>query len=193
MTSVLSLYQTAIAGIKKSAVLEKYAEQDSSALSLKSGHDFALFQILKTAGIGDALKTVAGHVPESMRKGLGYGAGAAIPAAVGGGLLINQAGNESRETVEDARNKALQAALGIGTIGAGLYGLHRATSPDTKTAAVDTGADDILCKLATVGYLDTFLDTEAQTTADSDVRRKLAECRMLNAEHGVQLLRELLS
>jgi hypothetical protein len=187
MNHALPVYKIAIKGVKTSAVLEKYAAQDSSVLNLKSEHDFNLFQLLKNAG----LQEIAGKIPESVRKGLGYGAGAAIPAAAAGGLLIHQAGNEARDTTEDLRNKALQTALGVGAIGAGLYGLHRATTPDHQKES--SANDELLSKLATAGYLDVIFEAEEKAADDQDVRRKLSQCRLLNAEHGIQLFHELLT
>ena len=61
-----------------------------------------------------------------------------------------------------------------------------------KKSSVEPDAEDILTKFATVGYLDAIFEHKEKTASDDNVRRKVAECRMLNAEHGIQLLRDLL-
>jgi hypothetical protein len=49
----------------------------------------------------------------------------------------------------------------------------------------------LLEKFATVGFLDTLLE-EQEKHADARIRQDAHECRMLNAEHGIDLLRQLL-
>lgn len=188
-----SLYRKIITGIRKSAALENYLNKnnDPQMLQLKTAHDIQLFGLLKTAAIDlSQLKPLG--------KGLLGGIGAAVPITAGGAYLINRAGDKAKEVSADARNKALQAALGVGAVGAGLYGLHRLTSPkkenkaaDEKQASADEIAEKLLEKLATVGYLDTVLQTQ-EKNANAAIRDDAHDCRMLNAEYGVELLKELL-
>lgn len=213
-----AFYTKVIAGLKKSAALEAYLEthDDPEILATKTAHDRQLFDQVKEGqgGMLSKLRGVAGKVMENpVGRGAAYGLGAAVPAAGAGALLINQAGNESRKTVEDARNKALQTALGVGGIGAGLMAMNRLMKPTTtKNVAwgrdpqtgqmVPTSAhmskmssaqeeEQLLEKLATVGFIDTLLEDQ-EKHADAQVRKDAHDCRMLNAEHGVDILRKLL-
>jgi hypothetical protein len=209
----IGFYTAIIAGLKKSAALEKYLEthDDPDVLQTKTAHDQQLFTRVKEAvNWGElASKVMANPVG----RGAAYGLGAAIPATAGGAYLIHRAGEESRDTIEDARNKALQTALGVGGIGAGLMALHRVTRPDTQkhvqyapdprtgqmvpvSASMSKMSSDaneqlLLEKLATVGFLDSLLEDQ-EKHADAHIRQDAHECRMLNAEHGVDLLRQLL-
>jgi hypothetical protein len=131
-----------------------------------------------------------------------YGAGAAVPAGLVGAGLISHAGKESRKSIEDARNKALQAALGIAAMGGGLYALHRtmggpqqdqqASSHQLRHAAAKPEVPQLVEKLATVAFLDTLFEHQATNGPDKSTQQKAAECRLLNAEHGADLLRQLL-
>lgn len=208
----IAFFTRVVAGLKKSAALEKYLEthDDPDVLQTKTAHDQQLFSVIKEAGIGDLAAKVMQH---PVGRGAAYGLGAAVPATAAGALLINQAGRESRETVEDVRNKALQTALGVGGIGAGLMALNRYMKPSEQKhisygrdasgrmvpmsiSMSKQSSDDndqlLLEKLATVGFLDTLLE-EQEKHASEQVRTDARECRMLNAEHGIDLLRQLLS
>lgn len=207
----IAFYTNIIAGLKKSAALEVYLEthDDPDVLQTKTAHDQQLFNQVKEAGFGELAAKALQH---PLGRGAAYGLGAAVPATAAGALLINQAGRESRETVEDARNKALQTALGVGGIGAGLMALHRYTQPTTQKhvsysrnasgqmvpmnismskQSSDENETLLLEKLATVGFLDTLLEEQTKH-AEAQIRQDAQECRMLNAEHGVDLLRQLL-
>jgi hypothetical protein len=189
------VYNQLLPRLQTSANLEKQASDD--ALVKKAGTDLATLHLIKTA---------AGR----LAKGLLTGAGIAIPTGLVGAGLIHQAGNESRKTVEDVRNKALQTALGIAALGGGLYALHRTLKPDTKTTTsyrqdqygqmapsgmVQTkvsAAHGIIEKLATAGFLDVLFQDQRENAEDSETRTKAAECQLLNAEHSADLLRQLL-
>lgn len=201
MNPAARIYRRVLRGIGTSAVLAKYASDET--LTLKAENDALVIGMLKHAAIPWG---AAG-------KGLAYAAGAAVPATLAGGYLIGKAGDESRKTIEDVRNKALQAAAGVAALGGGLYALHRATKPDTKTttlygagpggeripmresvqkiSSVKEEPSELLEKLATVGYLDVLFE-DSMTRGDAATREKAAECRLLNAEHGVDILRQLL-
>ncbi|MGD9209175.1 MAG: hypothetical protein PVI90_00290 [Desulfobacteraceae bacterium] len=181
-----AIYEKVIAGLNKSAALEQYLEShnDPEILQTKTAHDYALFTYIKEAAGLKELATKTLQHP--IGRGATYGLGAAIPATAGGAYLIHRAGEESKETLEEARKKAIQAALGIGGVGAGLMALHRLTAPMNKTSSAD---DELLLqKLATVGFLDALLEGQEGTT----LKQSAHECRMLNAEHGINLLQQLL-
>lgn len=204
MNPALKIYKQVIQGLRSSEVWEKNA-----ALQQKTANDQAVFALLKHAAAGAITK----YLGSPLVKGLMYGTGAAIPVAGAGALLINQAGRESRETTKDIRNKALQAALGIAGIGGSLYALHRATKPTTKTTTAYTRGPDgeltpmkqmqtkvsethedpgtLVEKLATAGFLDVLFEQQ-RASANVDMRTKAAECQALNAEHAVDILRQLL-
>jgi hypothetical protein len=200
MDDLQKVYQLLMPRLQASADLEKQASTE--ALTTKAATDAVTLGLLKSA---------AG----ALTKGLMYGAGAAIPVGLMGAGLIRQAGGESRKSIEDARNKALQTALGIAAIGGGLYALHRTLKPDTKTttayqrhpgtgelvpvkqlqskvSAAQDHSEVLLEKLATVGFLDVLFENQRAHGEDKATRTKAAECLLLNAEHGADLLRQLL-
>lgn len=216
----IQFYTQVVAGLKKSAALEAYLEthDDPELLQTKTAHDRQLFDMVKE-GKGELLgkaRALAGRVMENpVGRGAAYGLGATIPAAAGGAYLINRAGEESRKSIADARNKALQTALGVGGIGAGLMAMHRLTQPNTvknvayardpqtggmvpthvsmsKRSSAQEPEETLLMKLATVGFLDTLLEDQ-EKHANAQVRQDAQECRMLNAEHGVDILKQLLT
>lgn len=202
-------YQTVIKGLRESAALEDYLNKraDDHVLETKTAHDVQLFQQVKEASIADLARSAAGST-------LGKSLAVAAPATAGGAYLLHRAGEEARDTSADLRNKALQTGLGLAGIGAGLYGLHRLTQPNTtqsvrteydpttgtmgpmrltmsKRSSVQEAPQQLLEKLATVGFLDTVLEAQ-EKHADAQVRQDAQECRLLNAEHGIDILRQLL-
>lgn len=202
-------YHAVIKGLRESAALENYLtkQADEHVLETKTAHDVQLFTHLKEAGIADLARSAAGST-------LGKAVAIAAPATAGGAYLLHRAGEEARETTKDLRNKALQTGLGLAGIGAGLYGLHRLTQPNTtksvraeidpstgqmgpmhvmmsKRSSVQDPPQQLLEKLATVGFLDTVLEAQ-EKHADAQVRQDASECRLLNAEHGIDILRQLL-
>jgi hypothetical protein len=195
---ITGLYHTLQRGFAHSNLFEKHAAEGDEVLAAKALNDLALFEAVKEAAINwGAARELAGKAMQHpVGKGLAYGTGAAIPAAAAGSYLIGRAGDEARQTTEDVRNKALQTALGVGAVGAGLYGLHRLTQPSQEAAPKQASAetDEILLeKLSTVGFLDTLFVEQEKHGADESVRHEALECRMLNAEHGIDLLKQLLN
>jgi len=202
-------YKEVIAGLNKSAAMERYLAHnvDDAILQTKTAHDVQLFTRIKEAGVMDVLRSPVART-------LGKATAIAAPATAGGAYLVHRAGQEARETASDVRNKALQTALGVGGIGAGLMALHHFTRPNkqesvsygrdpqtgqmvpmstvmSKQSSEDEPTDTLLEKLATVGFLDTLLE-EQEKHADSRVRDDAHACRLLNAEHGIDILRQLL-
>jgi hypothetical protein len=200
MDDVQRIYPHIVRRLQRSDELTKIAGDE--ALIHKAANDMAVMALLKHAAMGP------------LGKGLMYGAGAAVPAGLVGGALLHQAGNESRRTVEDIRNKALQTALGVAAIGGGLYALHRTMTPKTKsTTSYSQGPDgtfdpyfktkvklsaaqpdtaQLIEKLATVGFLDILFENQHTHGQDDETRKTAAECQLLNAEHGADILRQLL-
>lgn len=193
-------------GVGTSKRLEKIAkdfkddqEIFEKASALKIMVDAEVFDVVKNAGL-------AGTLGRKALTAGAYGAGAALPVALGGGYLLDKAGDETRETTEDVRNKVLQTALGIGGIGAGLYGLHRLTggapiggrsgegiSPesDEKHAAYNENhVGELVEKLATVGMIDEMLDKVDTSNLSKDAQKLATEIRIMNRSYGVQLLYE---
>lgn len=202
-------YHAVIKGLRESAALENYLSKhaDDHVLETKTAHDVQLFTQVKEASLSD-LAARAG------KSTLGKALAIAAPATAGGTYLLHRAGEEARETTRDLRNKALQTGLGLAGIGAGLYGLHRLTQPNTtqsvrtdydpttgemgpmhlmmsKRSSVQEPPEQLLEKLATIGFLDTVLEAQ-EKHADAQVRQDAHECRLLNAEHGIDILRQLL-
>jgi hypothetical protein len=94
----------------------------------------------------------------------------------------------------------LQTALGLGGIGAGLYGLHRMTGGGPLLAQGEkqekTGADsgeelsDLVSKLATVGKIEDTLDCLDFDRLSPEAQKLAWELRVINRGYGVQLLHE---
>ena len=194
MDDLQKVYQLLMPRLRASADLEKQASEES--LITKAATDAVTLGLLK-------------HAAGALTKGLMYGAGAALPVGLMGSLLIRQAGGESRKSLEDARNKALQTALGIAAIGGGLYALHRtmgapkqepAQTPSMgsevpamyRYASAKETPEVLVEKLATVAFLDVLFENQRAHGEDEATRKKAAECLLLNAEHGTDILRQLL-
>lgn len=177
------------------------AEVFEKACAVKVAIDAEVFNMVKEAGIFSELG-------KRSLIGAAYGTGAALPVALGGSYLLDRAGEETKETTEDIRNKVLHTALGLGGIGAGLYGLHRLVGgepldinrlseekapglPAEKRAAyAGNHAEELVEKLATVGMVDDMLDRVDSVSLSEDAQKLAAELRVLNRGYGVQLLYE---
>lgn len=174
-------------GLRQSKLLEKQAEELSGAdadrlFQEKASNDYHTFELAKlAAGWGDAAKH---FMTTPFGKGLGYAAGAAIPTMVAGNMIADHA-------TEQARNKALEAGLGLAAVGGTLYGIHRMVSPKHATDE-QAELEQALKKLASVGYLDELLSATLSDSETSDEARKLAaEVQALNREFGVSILTEM--
>jgi hypothetical protein len=167
------LYHDVMGALHRSAQLEQRAAAgDANALRQKAAHDLALLGQIKEAGWAELAPAV--------KKGLVGGAAAAVPLTAGGAYLIHDANQKA----EDFRNKAL---LGTAGVGAGLLALHHGLSHVGQKTAADTAP--LLMKLATVSYLDDVFAAEEAKAPNDDVHA----LRLLNAEHGSAILRELLN
>jgi hypothetical protein len=212
--SLQNLYTQVMGRLRDSADATKVASvrRSDELLAAKSAHDLETIQLIKEAvSLGQVGKVLGG--------GLLAGAGASVPAYLTGRHLIGKgeeaAKRQQEEAAKNFRNKALQVALGVGGIGAGLMGLHHVLKsrrqaaeqpeePATSTEAMaraqelaglmphykySSAEDDLLEKLATVAYLDCILEGAEKTGALEDATAQ----RHLNAEHGVHILQQLLS
>ena len=173
-----------------------YPEIFEKASALKIAVDAEVFELIKESGMASELGRKA-------LTGAAYGAGAAVPAALGGSYLLGRASDETKETTEDIRNKILQTALGVGGIGAGMYGLHRLTGGgplnlggnapqvgEKRASYEEDHAKELVEKLATVGIVDEMLGNVDTTTLSEDAQKLAAEIRIMNRGYGVQLLYE---
>jgi hypothetical protein len=189
--------QTKIAVAQKARLLEGAltGEENVKVASIRREVDNDLFDMLiKQANVlGGAIKNPAAReLAESVVEGgkdLGkkalqagaVGTGLAVPLYVGGSALAEDA-------TEEARNKALQTAAGVGGMAMLGYGANRmmdnAAYHDRHKQA---SADDLMTKIsaltATV-YIDQFLVQFDQT-------EKVAALREVNRDYGVSLLCDL--
>ena len=178
-------------GVNTSKQLEKIAAdfQDDPEVFEKASMakimvDAEIFGILKQAGIASELGRKA-------LTGAAYGAGVVLPVALGGSYLLGRAGDETRESVADMRNKALQTALGVGAVGAGLYGLHHLANRGEKQASFqEEEVMELTEKLAAVGMIEEMLDGVETEKLSDDAQKLAAEIRAINRGYGVQLLHE---
>jgi hypothetical protein len=178
-----------LAGLRDSRKLEKVAAVSSGQeleliLLSKRAADSKLFETAKEAGVWDTVRNGAQAAWQHplAGKALAGGAvaaGAAVPAVIAGNMMSDHA-------TEQARNRALEAGVGLAGVGATMYGLHHMVGGN-KTAG-DEAADleQALAKLAAVGYLD-----EQLTKAAADGSPQALELRDLNREFGIEILRNL--
>jgi len=184
--------------VNTSKQLEKIASdfQDDpevfeKASAVKILVDAEIFGMIKQAGIASTLGRKA-------LTGAAYGVGAGLPVALGGSYLLGRAGEETRETTGDIRNKVLQTALGVGGIGAGLYGLHRLMggepvslrSGEKKASFQEDEVTELAEKLAAVGLIEEMLDRVDTEKLSEDAQKLATEIRVINRGYGVQLLHE---
>ena len=210
-----TFYGEILNALHLSAALEKTAAVDTATLDTKVAHDWLLFQTVKEAGMLDgALQAAKSFGQTGVGKGMAIAGGAMVPVGLGGAALVSHASNKAKENTADMRNKALQVALGVGGVGAGLMGLNSYLKPKKQQYASygrdprsgrmvmqsaginkQSSADDtepLLQKLATVGYLESVFEDQEQYGTTKEARARARECRLLNAEHGVAILRDLL-
>lgn len=152
------------------------------------------------------LSAISKHpAARNMGKGLAVGAGAAAPLGVGAYMTGSAL---SDRFTEDARNRALETAAGVGAIGTGVYGIGRGIDHMLEQRGADRNyermlnhqrqllADQqrMLGKQASVNenvetdfktaiYIDSLLENVEQN-------EKVAEVRALNREYAVNLLCE---
>lgn len=147
-----------------------------------------IFGMAKHAGVAQAPTSVLPALSEGLGKGLAYGAGIAAPITAGGAYLIHKAKKDAAESAANVRNQVLLTALGLGGIGAGLYGLKRLG--EKQASLRDEAKKELLEKLATVGVIEDMLSGMEREKLSSEARRMADEMQILNRDYGVQLLFE---
>ena len=183
-------YQQIVYALGRASEFEKQAENgDALALHHKANHAFHVMGLVKSAIDWKSLAQVAG---KQVGKGALVGTGAAIPAAGAGAYLINKADEAASRQQEDLRNKALQVALGVGGVSAGLMGVNHLLNRQGGAPGVKQASTDLVEQLATVGYLEAIFEEGEKCAASIDDKEAMGAYRLLNAEHCVHLLQQLL-
>lgn len=188
-----------------SAEIEKTASARGKNDSINAELSHA--KIALDADIFDTIRKTAGWFQEAMKspigKGLAIGTGIAVPTGAAGAYLLNKARDNAEDATADVRNKILQTALGLGGIGAGMYGLHRLTgggplfeSPESSESGVaktsstsDSLPEDILAKFATIAAIECAMENVDQT--DREAVKLANEVRALNRAYCTNLLYEI--
>jgi hypothetical protein len=147
-----------------------------------------IFGMVKKAAVEDAASKVLPALGQGLGRGLAYGAGIAAPVVLGGAYLMHRAKNNAAETARDVRNQILLTALGLGGVGAGLYGLKRLG--EKQASLRDEAKLELLEKLATVGILEDLFSGLDREKLSSESRRMANEMQLMNRDYGVQLLFE---
>lgn len=187
-------------------VLEKIA-------TIKVQVDAEIFEMLKMAGAGwQAAKQylTGGGAGKTALKGLIGGTAVGLPTYAVGSNLLRRGREETEETARSIRNRVLEGALGVAATGAGVYGLHKLMGKDKPQDDSSKGSqssglmgflpkfgsdekariEETLEKLATVGTIESMLDTLPETL-DASTLKLAAEIRTLNRSYGVHLLHGL--
>jgi hypothetical protein len=197
--------------LETSAALEEHlaAARDISTRSTLEQKlamvDFAAFGMFKQAWLEQFGPEMA-----SLGKGLGWGVGLGVPAALAGHALLRDARHQGEELTNHVRNQALLTGLGLGAaqgVGGALAGMfqpkppmqreevHEMTLPNDQSwrgrNVIKLSSDEALQKIAAVVLLDNTLENQVSKLA-GDERADALECLFLNRAHGTRLLRELL-
>jgi len=186
----MDIYRSVDTSNRLEKIAQYYADDETvktAALRAKVAVDAEVFALVKRA----ALKS---EMAQNALKGLAYSAAPLAGAGLVGHSLLSKAKHDAEEATSDVRNKVLQTALGLGGIGAGLYGLNRLAEgtdgQEKESADHEATIGELVEKLATVGKIeDNFssLDIEKLTP---DAQKLAYELRVLNQGYGVQLLYE---
>lgn len=144
-----------------------------------------------------AAKEALPSMGEALKRGLGYGAGIAVPLTAGGAYLAHRGHVESEEAAKAIRNQVLLTALGLGGIGAGAYGLSRMMGKQSSAQEMQKQAElqesetkELTEKLASVGMLEDLLDQVEFEKLSADAKNEYLHTRILNRGYGVRLLYE---
>jgi hypothetical protein len=204
------IYQLLMPRLAASANLEKQASDE--ALTTKAATDTVTLGLLKTAasplmkglltGAGVAIPaTAAGSylihragregrktTEDIKKKAIQAALGV---AAIGGGLYALHRARAS--DAPPAAPAPVIIAAPPTTPAAPADAAAPVAPAEVKTSAANESCDALLEKLATVGFLDVLFEDQQCTSDDDATRTKAAECQLLNAEHGVDLLRQLLA
>jgi len=150
--------------------------------------------------VGQAAKDALPTIGESLKRGLGYGAGIGIPLAGAGALIAHRGRKETEAATDHIRNQVLLTALGLGGIGAGAYGLSQLANKQAsdqsgmqKQAALEESeVQELTEKLGSVGMLEDLLDRVDFEKLSTEAQNEYLQTRILNRGYGARLLYEAL-
>ena len=128
---LMDIYRSVDTSMRLEKVAEYYANDETvkaAALKAKVAIDAEVFALAKRASLKSELAQKA-------LGGLAYSAAPVAGAGLVGYSLLNKAKHDAEDATSDVRNKVLQTALGLGGIGAGLYGLNQLTDGHKKESA----------------------------------------------------------
>jgi len=171
-----------------SKIAEYFADDEqvkTAALEAKIAVNAEVFDLVKCANYG-----------QMASKGLAYAGLPILGAGAVGYGLLEKAKGDAAEATADIRNKVLQTGLGLGAIGAGLYGLHRAVGSGPILGQQKTSEDaesivaELVTKLAAVAKIEEDLARVDLEKLSEAARAEALEVRLLNQDYGVRLLYE---
>lgn len=177
--------ESALSGVEsvKVAAIRREVDNDIFDGLLKAASGTLMGAIKSPEARALAEKVIEGgkNLGSKALQGAAVGTGLAVPLYIGGTALAEDA-------AEEARNKALQTAAGVGGMAMLGYGANRlmdnaAYHDRHKQAAADDTYEKISALTATV-YIDQFL-------AQVDQTEKVAALREINRDYGVSLLCDL--
>ena len=187
---LMDIYRNVDTSRRLEKVAEYYADDEevkTAALRAKVAIDAEVFSMAKYA----ALKS---ELAEKALKGLAYSAAPLAGAGLIGHSLLSKAKHDAEEATSDVRNKVLQTALGLGGIGAGLYGLNQlaggAGAHKKEGADHEAVIGELVEKLATVGKIEDNFDHLNFESLSPDAQKLAYELRAVNQGYGVRLLYE---
>lgn len=187
--------------LELSDVLEKRAGTEQRAMEKKALIDFAIFGHFKRGGWEEMAP-----VARSAMKGLGWGAGLAIPGVIGGNMLMNKARDNTEHVMHDARNQALilggAKALGDAFGGAAKSVAGSMTAPNqfehTQEETYPSGDMYKLLNTMKLSYDASLMEKLSVVMKIDEALEPLAvldksaqECLLINREIGVGLLKEM--
>lgn len=179
-------------GRDKEALRQKRRRADRDALNtLKKEAAGSILQ-----GIKSSVKNIPGG--ETMAKGLGFGAGASVPAYAAGSALIGDAEESGENLMDDARNKALQTGLGLGGMylaGKGVSGMMGGDEEEeenqiqTKQSSRQKLSSDKLNEKLRDFSSTVLIDELISKTSSNDGYEKVAR---LNTDYAIDTALDLL-
>lgn len=161
-------------------------------LSAQSPDGVRIMNLVKTANLA-----AADSFLQQALKGLAIGGGIAIPSALAGKYLLDQAGQQVRERNEETWDHITKTLLGAAGIGAGVYALSRmgqgpALEDEKEAAAEDPVIEELMNKVATTVMIDEMLDSAVSEKMSQDCRKLAEDIRQLNNGYLVELLKEVI-
>ena len=162
-------------------------------LSAQSPDSARVMHLVKTANAA----MVDSFLQQAL-KGLAIGGGIAVPSALAGKYLLDQAGQQAKERNEETWDRITRAALGAAGVGAGIYALNRmsqgpapAMEDEKQASAEHEVIDELMTKVAAAVMVDEMLSKTMSEELSQDCRKLAEEIRQLNNGYLVELLREV--